>query len=361
VLLFCAAAGVAACSSTTTTSTSPPDTGTAGGTAATPANAVDLSSLSGTLNGSGSTFQAPFNEAVIDALKDPAPNLTVNYNAVGSGQGKTDLQGKVTAFAGSDSTVKPEDMPKYQGGAILYFPTVAAPITVSYNLSGVTNLQLSPSTLAKIFSGTIKTWNDPAIAADNPGVTLPSTNITRAVRSDGSGTTNNFTSYLKAAAGADWTLGAGDTITWPAGSTAGKGNGGVAQTVKSTDGAIGYVDFADAKGAGLTFASIKNQAGKFVAPSLDATTAALTHVTLNPDLTYTAYNQPGDTSYPIVSPTYIIVYANQTDATQGKNLKGFLQYVLTDGQGLAAQANFAKLTDNIDSKAVAQLDAIKVG
>ena len=152
---------------------------------------------------------------------------------------------------------------------MLYFPDVIGPITVSYNLSGLSKpLQLSAPVIASIFEGKITTWNNSAIAADNPGVTLPSTPITIAVRSDSSGTTQNFSQFLVEAARGGWTLGSSSTINWPTTARAGNGNGGVASIVKSTPGAIGYVDYADAKASGLTFASIKNKAGNYVAPSV---------------------------------------------------------------------------------------------
>jgi ABC-type phosphate transport system substrate-binding protein len=172
-------------------------------------------SSTATLNGSGSTFQKAFDQAVIEAFQKANPGVTVNYAGGGSGKGKTDLQTKTVDFAGTDSTVKPEDLSKYQGGTILYFPTVAGPITVSFNVSGLDSLKLTAPTLAKIFSGKITKWNDAAIAADNPGLTLPDTAITVVHRADASGTTSNFTKYLTSAAGSDWTLGSGDTVTWP--------------------------------------------------------------------------------------------------------------------------------------------------
>ncbi len=168
-----------------------------------------------TLNGSGSTFQKAFDQVAIQAFQQKNSGITVNYAGGGSGKGKTDLQTKTVDFAGTDSLVKDADLPKYQGGAILYFPTVAAPITVSFNLSGVDSLQLSGPTIAKIFSGKITKWNDPAIASDNAGATLPDTGITVVHRADASGTTSNFTKYVVAAGGPDWTLGTGDTVNWP--------------------------------------------------------------------------------------------------------------------------------------------------
>jgi ABC-type phosphate transport system substrate-binding protein len=172
-------------------------------------------SSTATLNGSGSTFQKPFDQAVIESFQKANSGITVNYAGGGSGKGKTDLQTKTVDFAGTDSTVKETDLPSYQGGTILYFPTVAAPITVSFNVSGLDSLKLSPSTLAQIFSGKITKWNDAAIATDNPGVTLPNTAITVVHRADASGTTSNFTKFLTSAAGSDWTLGSGDTVQWP--------------------------------------------------------------------------------------------------------------------------------------------------
>jgi phosphate transport system substrate-binding protein len=241
-------------------------------------------------------------------------------------------------------------------GPFLYFPTVAAPITVSYNLSGVKTLQLSPSTLAKIFTGSITTWNDPAIAADNSGVTLPSTKITVAVRSDGSGTTSNFSKYLAAAAPTDFTLTAGDTVAWPS-AQAGKGNAGVAQIVKDTPGAIGYVDLSDALATSLTTASVKNKDGKFVAPTLDGATAALAGATVKDDLTYSALNTAGADAYPITAATYVLVYT--TPASNANAIRGWLTYLLTDGQDLANQVDFAPLPTSLQAKALAQISLIQ--
>jgi len=169
-----------------------------------------------TLNGSGSTFQKTFDEVCIQAFQTANSGYTVNYAGGGSGKGKTDLQTKTVDFAGTDSLIKSTDLSKYQGGKVLYFPIVSAPITVSFHLSGVSSLQLSAPTLAKIFSGKVTKWNDASIAQDNPGVSLPSTGITVVHRADASGTTNNFTHYLVLAGGPDWTLGTGDTVNWPA-------------------------------------------------------------------------------------------------------------------------------------------------
>jgi len=328
-------------------------------TAAGASSDVDYSSLSGTLNGSGSTFQNSFNEAAIASFEEVASGLTVNYQAVGSGQGKKDLAAGTTSWAGTDSKVADADKGGYPGGP-LYFPTVAAPITVSYNLKGVSELQLSADTLAGIFMGTIKTWNDPKIAADNSGATLPSTAVTVAVRSDGSGTTSAFSKYLAKAAASTFTLTAGDTVQWPS-AQAGKGNAGVAQIIGQTDGAVGYVDYSDAKASGLDFASIKNKGGSYVAPSTDSAAAALTGATIGSDLFIDALDATGADAYPITTGTYVLVSATQKDAATADNLKGWITYLLTDGQSLAEDADFAALPSSLATQAIAQLDKITVG
>jgi phosphate transport system substrate-binding protein len=318
------------------------------------------SSTKTTLNGSGSTFQQTFDQVMIQGFQDKNSNVTVNYGGGGSGQGKTDLQKKNVEFAGTDSLPKPGDLTSYQGGKILFFPTVSAPITVSYNLDGVSNLKLSGTTLAKIFSTKVNKWDDPAIKADNPGATLPSTAITVAHRADGSGTTSNFTKFLAAAAPSDWTLGSGDTVDWPAGTQAGQGNPGVAQIVSQTNGAIGYVDLADATAAKLVTASIENAAGKFVTPTLDGATAAVASSKFAADLTYNPINASGAASYPITSPTYIMVYEKQTDHAQGTALKSFLQYIYEDGQSQAKTAGYAPLPAANVTKAIDQLGTLQI-
>jgi phosphate transport system substrate-binding protein len=314
------------------------------------------------LSGAGSSFQKTFNEAVISAFQDANKGVTVNYNPIGSGSGKSALQTKTVDFAGTDSLPAQSDLSSYQGGALLTFPTVAAPITVSYNLSSVKTLKLSGPTLAKIFGLKIKKWNDAAIAADNPGVTLPSTSITVVHRSDSSGTTTNFTKFLTDVDSTDWTLGSGDTVDWTKlGSTqGGEKNSGVAQIVKQTDGAVGYVDLADATAAGLQYASIKNKAGNFVAPTVAGAQAAVANATFNADLSYDPVNASGATAYPITSPTFIIAYEKQTSHDKGEILKAFLQYIYGNGQTIAPTVGYAPLPANAVQKAVAQLSKFQI-
>lgn len=317
----------------------------------------EYANLSGELKASGASFPDAYYQEVITSFKDVAPDVTVNYNATGSGTGKKQFGEGLVDFAGSDSLVKESD--GVAADAFLYVPTVAAPITVSYNLQGVEKLQLSPATLAKIFQTDIKTWNDPAIAADNPGVTLPNTPITVAHRSDGSGTTNNFTKYLDSAAKGVWKLGSGDTVAWPSTTQGGEKNTGVAQIVKQANGGIGYVDLSDAKASQLTFAAIKNKDGQFVVPSLEGTTAGLEGAEIKEDLSYNPLDAAGAASYPITAPTYILVKTKYDDPKKAELVKGFVRYILTDGQELAKDIDFAPLPASLKDKALAQLDKIQ--
>jgi phosphate transport system substrate-binding protein len=342
-------------SSTTTPGTTTPGTTTPGST----------SNLSATLNASGATFPKTYYEEVIASFTKANSGVTINYGGGGSGKGRQDLADQIVDWAGTDGTIKPEDLPTFKGGDVLYFPTVVAPITVSFNVSGVDALQLSAPTLAKIFQREITKWDDPAIAAENAGAKLPATAITVVHRSDSSGTTGNFTKFLDKAAGADnggiWKLGTDSTIEWPTDTQAGEGNTGVAQAITATDGAIGYVDLSDATDAGLKTATILNKSGKYVAPTLEGASAAAAGAEVKADLTFSAIWAAGDTSYPITAQTWIIAYKKQTDAAKADALKAFLKYILTDGQKMAADVNYAPLPAELATKAIAQLDTFVVG
>lgn len=312
-----------------------------------------------TLNGSGSTFQKGYQEAAIDAYARGA-GVKINYGGGGSGKGRQDLADMVVDFAGADSPYKDPDLAKNKGGDVLYFPVLLGPITISYNLDGVDKLKLSPDTIASIFQRNIKKWNDKAVAADNPGVKLPDADIVVVHRSDGSGTTDNFTKYLVDAAGKSWTLKSGSTVEWPADSQAGNGNAGVAQIVKSTKGAIGYVDLSDAKASGLKFAQIKNKAGKFVEPTSESASAAGDGIQIKDNLLFSALNATGNAAYPITYQSWVIVYAKQTDKDKGAALKAYLKYLVGDGQKFLKDLDFAPLPPSLRDKAIKQLDKIVV-
>ena len=346
------ALALAACSSSSTTTSSAPAATGSGSASASSGN------LSGTLNGSGSSFQLVYQQTAIQNFKSVQPSMTVNYGGGGSGKGRTDLASGVVNFAGSDSPIPDKEKANFGGKTVLYFPVFLGPITVSYNLSGVSNLKLDATVLANIFQGKITKWNDPAIAALNSGVSLPSTPITIAVRSDSSGTTQNFSLYLEKAAGSAWTLGSSSTIKWPATARAGMGNGGVAQIIKSTPGAIGYVDYADAKAASLTFASIKNSSGSYIAPSPESASAAGNGITIAPDLTFHAVNSPNPQAYPITYQSWVLVYEMQPNANDAAMLKAYISYLIGAGQQLLTNLGYAPLPSSLQQQAQAQLSKI---
>jgi phosphate transport system substrate-binding protein len=348
-----AVAVLAACSSSGGGST------TSSGSGSSPS--ASTAKLSGTLNGSGSTFQTTYQQAAIQAFKAEQAGLTVNYGGGGSGKGRTDLASGVVNFAGSDSPIPAKEASNFKGKTILYFPVVIGPIALSYNLSGVSNLKLDGPTIAKIFQGEIKTWNDPAITALNPGAKLPSTAITIARRSDSSGTTQNFSQFLVDAAPGVWKLGTSSTISWPSNSRGGTGNGGVDSIVKSTAGAIGYVDYSDAKASNLSMASVKNKAGSYVAPSASSASAAASQVTVASNLTFSAIWAAGASSYPVTYQSWVLVNEAQSSSATTANLKGYLGYLLGDGQKLLTELNYAPLPASIDAKAKAQLSQIGSG
>ena len=311
-----------------------------------------------TINGSGSTFQKAFQEVAIEGFGKASPSIKINYGAGGSGKGRQDFADQVTDYGCSDAPYKDEEKAKVKGGDFIYVPILLGAITVSYNLDGVDKLQLSAETIAKIFQRDIKKWNDPAIAADNPGAKLPATDIVVAHRSDGSGTTEQFTKYLDNAAPGVWKLKSGSTAEWPADTQAGNGNAGVAQIVSTTKGAVGYVDLPDAKASKLTYAMIKNQAGSYIEPSSESAKAAGEGIEVKPDLTYVSVNAKGATAYPITAPTWCMVYTKPSPA-KAAALKSYFTFMVTDGQKLIPDIDFAPLPKSLQDKALAAIDKIQ--
>jgi phosphate transport system substrate-binding protein len=312
-----------------------------------------------TLNGSGSTFQKAFQEVAIEAFTKANPKIKINYGGGGSGKGRQDFEDMVTDFGCTDSPLKDEEKAKAKGGELVYVPVLLGAITLSYNLDGIDKLQLSPETTAKIFSREIKKWNDPAIAADNAGATLPNADIVVAHRSDGSGTTAQFTLWLDQASGGAWKLHSGSTIEWAADTQAGNGNPGVAAIVKSTKGAIGYVDLPDAKASGLKYALVKNQAGKFIEASTAGASAAGEGIEIKDDLTFVSVNAKGDAAYPITAPTWCVVYTKPADKAKAAALKSYFKYIVTDGQKLIPEIDFAPLPKPLQDKAIAAVEKIQ--
>ena len=307
----------------------------------------------GTINGSGSTFVQPLVEQWGKNLKDQG--LTVNYQGVGSGAGQAALIAGTVEFAGSDPPLEASQFKQVEsknGTSAVQIPVAFGAVTVPYNLPGVdSGLKLDGATIADIFLGNITKWNDPAIAKLNPDVNLPDTDIAVVHRSDDSGTTKLFTTFLGDYSQA-WTNGPGvdSTVQWPTG-TGANGNDGVAAAVKQTEGSIGYVELAYALQSDFTTADVKNSAGNYVAPTLASSQAAAASVKVPSDLGIVSVNASGSDAYPIASATHIMVYQDMCKAglsqTDAQNVVGFLDYALGDGQSTATQLDYAGDPSNV--------------
>ena len=358
-----AALVIAACGSSNSSSSSSSAGGSGGSTGTSSASGGSSGSKvsPATLNGAGSTLAQPIYQQWGSNLK--SQGLTINYNGVGSGTGIADLQTATVDFAGSDPALKAEDT-KGMKGPVLQFPVAFGAITVSYNLPGVkSGLKLDGPTLANIFSGKIKTWNDPAIKALNSGMSLPSTAITVVHRSDSSGTTNGFTTYLSDVS-PSWksSIGEGKDVKWPVGTGAAK-NSGVAAAVKQTAGAVGYVEQAYALENGFTYAAIKN-GSSYVLPTIANTSAAANGITVPADLGISTINSSAPGAYPIVSQTFLVVYKDpckddKESAATAKGLKSFLAYAFGAGQQTLGEGGnklpYAPLPSSLAAKNNTQL------
>lgn len=343
-------------SGNTTTST---DTSTTGNTSTSTDGAPPAGGAK-SLSGAGATFPAPLYTRWFDSYGTKA-GVQINYQAVGSGAGIKQLTAKTVDFGASDAPLGSKDVAALSS-PVATIPTVAGAVVLAYNLPNAPqNLKMTGEAVANIFLGKIKKWNDPALTAINPGVSLPNSNITVAHRSDGSGTTNIFTSYL-AAVSPEWKtkVGAGKSVDWPVG-IGGKGNDGVAAAIKQAPGGLGYVELAYAKQNKLPYASIKNKAGQFVAPDAASVTAAAegAMAMVQKDITAPIANATGAKSYPISGFTYIMVYKTAPNPAKGAALKDFLKWAMTDGQKDAAALDYAPLPAPIVALNQKTIDALK--
>jgi len=359
------AVGLAACGSSGSSSSTPStSSSTSASASAASKTATTPPSGSGTISGAGSTFAAPVYEQWASAQS----GLTVNYQAVGSGAGITAIENKVVDFGASDPPLKPEDEETIakNGSPAVQIPMFLGAITVSYNLPGVkSGLKLDGKTLGDIFIGKLKTWNDPEIKALNPGVNLPSTAITVIHRSDSSGTTSGFTSFLSAVDPEFKSkVGEGKEVPWPTG-TGAKGNSGVAGAVKQTVGAVGYVEQAYALQNNFTYAAIQNKAGSYVLPTLASTSAAGEGVTIPANLGIKVVNSPTPTAYPITSQTFIVLNKDLCKAGSpggeeaAKGVVKFVEYGLGAGQEILKEADYAKLPAPILAKSEAAVKTLE--
>jgi phosphate transport system substrate-binding protein len=310
------------------------------------------------INGAGATFPQPLYTKWFDAYQKVDPSVRFNYQGIGSGGGQKQILAETVDFGASDGPMSDENLAK-ASHKLLHLPTVAGAVAVSYNVEGNPQLNLDGPTLAGIFLGKITKWNDPAIAGQNPGAKLPDIDIVVVHRSDGSGTSFIFTDYLSQVS-EDWKakVGKGTAVSWPVG-LGGKGNPGVAGQIKQTPGAIGYVELAYAHQNKLPFASMKNAAGVYIAPTVESVTDALANAKIPDDFRFSMVNSPGAKAYPIAGATWLLVYADQKDHDKGEKLVQFLKWAYSDGEKFAPDLDYAPLPDAVLQRAVERVQTIK--
>ena len=327
------------------------------------------SGASGELAGAGSSAQQAAQEAWTAKFEDQNSDATISYDPIGSGGGRDQfIAGGATAFAGSDSPFDTDELPKATQrcapGELVQIPNYLSPIAIVYNLEGVDNLQLSPETTAKIFKGEITSWDDPAIKADNPGASLPSTDITPVHRSDESGTTANFTDYLHEAAGSVWTF--DPDSSWPLKTgESGAQTSGMIQAVNAGDGTIGYADASQAQDLGVAKVKVGNT---YVAPSADGAAADFDQSQQDPELTkapnvfaYKVQRTPTDpSSYPVLLVSYLMGCTKYSDQSTTDLVKAYFNYIVSDeGQQVAAEnAGSAPIPPGIKKEDQPAIDAI---
>jgi phosphate transport system substrate-binding protein len=314
------------------------------------------------LNGAGATFPAPLYTKWFDEYSK-LTGVKINYQPVGSGAGINQIIAGTVDFGASDAimTANQTATAEAAGGPILHIPMTSGAVAIIYNLPGINSgtIKLTGDVLAKIYLKTITTWNDPQITALNPGINLPNTSIAVVHRSDGSGTSNIFTTYLSQV-NADWNskVGKGTSVSWP-GDIGGQGNAGVAGSVQQTPGAIGYVELAYAEQNKLPWVLLKNAAGNYESPSLAGTTAATVGVTLPDDMKIMITNSTNPDAYPICGFTWILVFQNQTDKTKGQALVNMLWWAIHDGQQYGTPLDYASLSSTAVTKAENEILSIK--
>ncbi|HEY2084332.1 MAG TPA: phosphate ABC transporter substrate-binding protein PstS [Verrucomicrobiae bacterium] len=309
------------------------------------------------INGAGSSFDNPAFMMWKEAYSKKVPGVQINYQSVGSGAGIKQLVSQTVNFGASDAPMTDEAM-KSAPGKIIHVPVVAGAVAITYNLPGSPKLKFDDATLAGIYLGEITKWNDAKIAALNPDAKLPDTSIIVVHRSDGSGTTFIFTDYLSVVS-PDWKskVGKSTSVNWPTG-VGGKGSEGVSGQVKQLPGAIGYVELAYAEQNKLPVAELKNAAGKFVAPSPESVSKAMSTATIPDDFRFSMVNAPGDESYPISGASWVLLYQKQADATKGKALVDFLKWCVTEGQKESPQLDYAPLPESVQQREMKLLDTV---
>lgn len=319
---------------------------------------------SGSITGAGSTFVNPLMSKWSKEYHTLHPNIQVNYQSIGSGGGRQQFLAKTVAFGASDAPLTEEQITQAGGAAnVVHIPVTQGAVVVAYNLPDVKNqLKFSPETVAGIFLGEIKLWNDPKIAADNKGVSLPAKPVLVVHRSEGSGTTDIFTDYLTKVS-ADWKskVGRGTSVQWPIG-IGGQGNEGVANQIRNTSGGVGYIELAYARQNKIPYGLVKNHSGNYIDPDpKNVTNAAASLPEVPADLRFSITDQPGPQAYPIAGSVWVLLYKSQQDAEQGKLVTAFVNWAITDGQKYSTELDYAVLAKGLVQKSQAALRTVTCG
>jgi phosphate transport system substrate-binding protein len=323
-------------------------------------SAAVISAQAQLINGAGSSFDSPAFSKWIEAYTAVDRVVHFNYQSVGSGAGQQQLLKETVDFGASDAPMSDGNLARATD-RILHIPVLVGGVVLTYNLPGAPKLNLDSAAIANIYLGNIKNWNDPKIAAINPGVALPDLAVVPVHRSDGSGTTFIFSDYLSNVnpAWAD-TIGKSMSVKWPAGIGLGaKGSDGVCGQVKQINGAIGYVELAYADNNKMPYADVKNAAGHFVAPSPNSIGAALVTANVPNDFRFSMVNAPGDQAYPIAGPSWVLVYQRQKNSTHGQKLVAFLKWAVTEGQKFTPALDYAPLPEAIQKRELELLSTIR--
>jgi len=313
------------------------------------------------LNGAGATFPFPLYSKWIAEYNKLNPNVKINYQSIGSGGGIRQVLANTVDFGATDAPMK-EDESKQATSKIFHIPATIGAVVVAYNVPEVTStLKLAPEVLVGIYAGKIRRWNDPKIKADNADAKLPAKDISVIYRTDGSGTTAVFTDYL-AKISPEWKekVGTGKSVNWPTGLGA-KGNEGVTGQVKTTAYTIGYIERAYASQNKLPMAELKNKAGKFVAPSIEAMSTAAAAVEMPDELFVSLADAEGDAAYPITGYSYLLVYENAKDPVKGEALAKFVWWGLHEGQKFSQGLDYAPIPGKVLTKVEARLKELRSG
>ena len=352
--------GFAGCSSNTTTPVTTSATQSTS-TSKAPTPLTTVTQLVG-LNGAGATFPGPLYSKWFDQYYK-LTGVQVNYQAVGSGGGITQITNGTVDFGASDGIMTDAQVTAAQNafGPILHIPMTIGPVAIAYNLAGIGSgqLKLTGDVLANIYLGTITKWNDPAITALNPGLKLPDAAIAVVHRSDGSGTTYIFTNYLSKVS-TDWSskVGNATSVSWPVG-LGGAQSAGVAGLIQQTPNSIGYVELAYVLSNNINYAQLKNSSGNYIAPSLASAGKAAEGVTLPDDMKIMITNSSNAQAYPIVGFTWMLAYVNQTDKIKGQELANALWWAIHDGQQYSAALNYPALPSTAVTKAENEILSMK--